>query len=86
MTTSEILRAKLHALLDREEKLGRPFLEVKAGALHPEVDGYPDSNHQMRARCRVMRGEMTAGDTVVAEPPKGEGATLTIRYLLPRSG
>ena len=32
-----------------------------------------------------MRSAMRAGDVVIAEPPKGTGASLTIRYRLPRS-
>jgi hypothetical protein len=29
---------------------------------------------------------MKAGDVIVDQPPKRRGATLTIRYFLPRSG
>jgi 5-methylcytosine-specific restriction protein A len=38
----------------------------------------------MRQCCEVMRGEMRATDEVVDEPPSGQGASLTIRYRLPR--
>jgi len=31
-----------------------------------------------------MYAEMREGDRVLCAPPKGRGATLTIRYLLPR--
>ena len=31
-----------------------------------------------------MRESMSDGDSVLCEPPSGTGATLTIRYLLPR--
>jgi hypothetical protein len=32
-----------------------------------------------------MYEEMRAGDEIVEAPPKGRGATLIIRYRLPRS-
>jgi TPR repeat protein len=31
-----------------------------------------------------MRSEMRPGDTIIEEPKRGQGASLTIRYLLPR--
>jgi 5-methylcytosine-specific restriction protein A len=34
--------------------------------------------------CSVMRENMRPGDTVITEPPGGQGATLAIRYKLPR--
>jgi hypothetical protein len=34
--------------------------------------------------CAVMRSEMSAGDAILQEPPKKQGASLTIRYELPR--
>ena len=48
--------------------------------------GYPasDGNHRMPLCVRVMRESMSDGDSVLCEPPSGTGATLTIRYLLPR--
>ncbi len=35
--------------------------------------------------CHVMRKNMQRGDEVLWEPPSGVGASLTIRYLLPRN-
>jgi hypothetical protein len=32
-----------------------------------------------------MKAAMEAGDEIVSTPPKERGATLTIRYKLPRS-
>jgi hypothetical protein len=34
--------------------------------------------------CSVMTQQVKAGDTTLRKPPKGAGATLTIRYKLPR--
>lgn len=61
-------------------------MDVNAGELHRRVGGYPGSNHRMPVSCEVMRSAMgsDAGDIVLSQPPKGDGATLTIRYVLPR--
>ena len=60
------------------------YLEVNSGDLHREVGGYPGKHHRMPACCQAMYKVMAAGDTIVASPPKGKGASLTIRYRLPR--
>lgn len=63
---------------------GESYIDVNAGALHRRVGGYPAAGHVMPTCCGVMRAEMMAGDDVLAEPPKGKGASLSIRYRLPR--
>lgn len=60
------------------------FVNVNSGELHRLVGGYPDRNHKMPICCDVMRKAMQPGDIVLNSPPKGGGATLTIRYVLPR--
>jgi 5-methylcytosine-specific restriction protein A len=40
----------------------------------------------MPSCCQVMYGEQTSFDRVLHAPPKGKGASLTVRYQLPRSG
>ena len=60
------------------------FVDVTSGDLHRLVGGYPDRNHKMPVCCDVMRKAMQSGDVVLKSPPKGRGATLTIRYILPR--
>jgi len=57
---------------------------VQAGNLHRLVGEYPGTNHRMPVCCNVMRKNMRAGDEVVSEPPSGQGASLTIKYVLPR--
>ena len=64
--------------------LGHDYVDINAGDLHREVGIYPDRNHSMPTCCRVMRAAMRAGDVGLSEPPKGNGASLTIRYQLPR--
>jgi hypothetical protein len=38
----------------------------------------------MPSCCQVMAQERRALDAIVAGPPSGKGATLTVRYRLPR--
>jgi len=60
------------------------FVDVVSGELHGLVGGYPGKNHRMPVCCDVMRKAMQPGDSVRTSPLKGKGATLTIRYILPR--
>jgi len=80
---SDFQRA-LQDILDSAERDGKAYVEVVSGGLHRLVGGYPGSNHRMPVCCRIMRRMMQSGDEVVNEPPKGAGATLIIRYHLPR--
>jgi len=63
---------------------GKTAIEINSGDLHRELGVYPGPGHSMPTCCNMMREAMTAGDTVLSSPPKGRGATLTIRYELPR--
>jgi len=64
---------------------GLPYLDINSGHLHRLVGGYPGPNHRMPVCCGAMRGEMQPGDIIIDQPPKGNGASLTIRYRLPRT-
>jgi 5-methylcytosine-specific restriction protein A len=75
-----VLEARL-ALAEREAK---HFIDIEAGGLHREVGGYPARNHRMPLCCQVMRQAMNDRDRILAEPKKGQGASLKIRYALPR--
>ncbi len=75
---------ELHTQLHRAQTQGRSFLEVNSGDLHRQIGGYPGGKHRMSTCCNVMYAEMESDDTVVSAPPKGKGASLTIRYQLPR--
>jgi 5-methylcytosine-specific restriction protein A len=59
---------------------------VTAGDLHRSVGGYPGQHHRMPVCCRAMRSALTQEDTILAQPPKGDGATLAISYRIPRPG
>jgi transcriptional regulator with XRE-family HTH domain len=74
----------LEAILAVATREGRAHLDVKSGDLHRRVGGYPGAAHRMPVCCAVMEARMIQGDRILAAPPKGRGATLLIRYNLPR--
>lgn len=63
---------------------GAKMLDISAKELHIAVGGYPGSGHAMPSCCSAMRSEQRSTDEVLAQPPKGKGASLKIRYFLPR--
>lgn len=78
---------ELHRMMMEAVRRGQHSIEVSAGDLHRRVGDYPDANrHRMPVCCAVMRDVLApdAGDVILFEPSKGQGATLTIRYVLPR--
>ena len=84
MPTTEDFRTEVRAQIERAREQGRPHVEINAGELHRLIGGYPQSSHRMPECCNAMRGEMSGRDTVIFEPQKGHGASLTIRYELTR--
>jgi hypothetical protein len=80
-------RAGLRAELYEAQQRGVLAVEVNAGKLHRKLGGYPPplgQHHQMPTCCDVLYDEQKAGDQIVVKPPNGRGASLTIRYTLPR--
>ncbi len=75
---------ELRSLLIAAQRAGEEYVDVASGDLHRRVGGYPGADHRMPVCCEVMRSQMKPGDQVLAEPPSGQGATLKIRYVLPR--
>ena len=65
---------------------GLTAITVRAGELHRLVGAYPGQNHRMPVCCAVMRGFMRPCDEIISAPPKGDGASLEIRYLFQREG
>jgi hypothetical protein len=86
MPTVEDFSNELFRMMAEAGKAGNEFVEVEAGELHRRVGGYPGRDHRMPNCCRVMREQIALdyGDAVISEPPSGQGASLTIRYRLPR--
>ncbi len=68
--------------LARARRDSKKSLIVNAGDLHRAVGGYPGTGNRMPICCRVMRKHMRAGDRIVAAPPRGDGASLTVCYEL----
>ncbi len=86
MPTAEDFKNELHRMMVEAMKEGKEFAEVNAGQLHRRVGDYPGGNHRMPVCCQVMRGALApaAGDVILEEPPSGQGASFTIRYIMPR--
>ena len=84
MPGSEDFRREIFKIFDKAEKMGKDFVEITSGELHREIGFYPGLNHRMASLCGVMRGLMQAGDDILYQPKKERGATLKIRYKLPR--
>lgn len=78
-------KEELEAQISRAVKQGRPHVEINSGELHRIVGGYPSGSHNMPDCCDVMRSLMQSNDEIVFEPPQGKGASLTIKYALPRN-
>ena len=78
-------RVELRRQLAHAQGRGLRHVDINAGRLHRDVGGYPGPDNRMPNCCQVMRGEMRTGDMfVVGTQLKSDGASLTIRYLLPR--
>lgn len=84
MPTAADFESELDAIFRDGKQKGLAHVDVKAGDLHRGVGGYPGHNHRMPVCCEVMLRKMKTGDTVLNEPPKGKGASLELRYKIPR--
>ena len=85
MPTKEDFLSELRSQFRRAQDRGARYVTINAGELHRRVGGYPSrGGHRMPLCCDVMYRERRNGDEVIAAPPKGKGASLTIRYGLPR--
>ncbi len=83
-TFKEEFRRALMEMLAQAAAEGAEALEVRAGDLHRKHGGYPGPNHRMPSCCSAMRSLMDSDDRFVYQPPRGNGASLTIEYRLPR--
>lgn len=80
----EDFKRKLKSIFQFAKKNAQPYIDINSGNLHRQVGGYPKHSHRMRSCCSVMRQYMKPGDEILDEPRRGQGASLTIRYFLPR--
>lgn len=74
----------LEEILTTAQQSGRSAIRVSAAEVHRRVGGYPGRAHRMPACCGAMRKSMREGDSITAQPPKGNGPKLTIEYVFPR--
>ncbi len=77
-------QGELDSLFASAQQKGESFVEIKSGDLHRSVGGYPGRSHRMPLCCAVMKKNMKAEDEILQQPPSGQGATLIIRFRLPR--
>lgn len=84
MPSAENFEYALAQLLNSWEEKGTTSVTITSGNLHRRVGGYPSSNHRMPVCCSVMKKMMKTGDEIISQPPSGQGATLKIKYRLPR--
>jgi hypothetical protein len=82
--TRQDFERELEALFRDSEKREEDCVEITASDLHRRVGGYPGADHRMPICCSAMRAAMVSTDVIVEAPPKGVGASLKIRYDLPR--
>lgn len=83
--SSDAFRRELRVQWTRAQERDALYIDINAGELHRRVGGYPGPDHRMPACCAVLRSEMVDDeDRVVQEPQKRQGASLTVRYQLPR--
>ena len=82
--TSEDFKSELEKIFASARENNEPYVDVKSGDLHRRVGGYPGRNHRMPVCCKVMKHNMKLTDQILQQPPSGQGATLIIRYNLPK--
>lgn len=82
--TADDFRDQLAKDFASAEAAGRDYVDILSSDLHTKLGGYPGPNHRMPVCCDVMHTEMGNDDKVLESPPSGRGATLEIRYRIPR--
>ena len=84
MPTADDFRREIVRRFGKAEKAGKRFVDILSGEIHRDVGGYPGRSHKMPNCCQVMWGLFAEGDEVLYSPPSRQGASLEIRYRLPR--
>jgi 5-methylcytosine-specific restriction protein A len=77
----------IRIILKTADAYGKTSCDINAKQLHKFIGGYPpprNHNHRMPNCNSAMKDLMQEGDEILAQPEKGVGASLTIRYYLPR--
>ena len=84
MPTTQDFTDAIRARLRLAELRDEDHLDINSGELHRSLGGYPGPKAAMPSCCNAMYAEQRATDAIISQPPKGKGASLTIRYKLPR--
>lgn len=84
MPTKDDFRQELSQRFRRAAERNATVLKVNSGELHRSLGGYPGPKHQMPSCCDVIYEAAGKADEIVASPPSGRGASLAIRYRIPR--
>lgn len=83
--TKDDFRKAVAGAVGDATQAGQTHIDVNSGDLHRLLGGYPGKQHAMPSCCDAMYEEHARGRAdILAHPPKGKGASLTIRYHLPR--
>jgi hypothetical protein len=80
--TAQGFAREIEAFRDRARSEGKESITLTAGEVHRRVGGYPGPTHRMPVCCAAMRRAMGPRDAIVTAPPRGNGASLTIRYVV----
>lgn len=73
---------KINELKKFSKENGESFLMITSGEIHKIIGGYPSKNHRIASCCEAMYDAMKTGDEIVQAPPKGKGASLSIKYFV----
>ncbi|HJK67467.1 MAG TPA: hypothetical protein O0Y13_00125, partial [Methanocorpusculum sp.] len=79
LTAADFYHA-LYRRFDAAAAAGEPDLVVSAGDLHKSLK----ASNRLSLCCNCMYDTQNIGDSIVNVPSGGVGATLSIRYVLPR--
>ena len=84
--TADDFRDELYRIMYEAVRQGCKYVDVNGGEVHSGLGGYLGRDHRVPVCCTVMKAAMATdyGDMVLQEPPSGQGASLTIRHVLPR--
>jgi hypothetical protein len=84
--TKKDFNTEIENIFRQADALGLSYIGLCSGKLHRKLGGYPGKNMRMPVCCACMRKKLRpdAGDRTIEAPPKGDGATLLIQYVIPR--
>jgi hypothetical protein len=84
MPKAEDFRRILTKYFQESQDAKQVSITLESGQVHRRVGSYPGSSHRMPMCCGVMKKMMQDGDELLYAPPSGKGASLKIRYKIPR--